>query len=205
MDAGLCYHRFVLPDPVTWDEARDECLRRGGDLAKAPTHSLRVALEQVYAFFNNQSRVDSWIGLRNTGYAFRWTNETGRRRGATFSWQPYSELGDGYGVSTGGSRMWWNWPRQVKLWGLVCQRNVSDWKDGLRLRLEPSGDSIRVGDYAMIVSYDPQPTASVDDQDVRLQYEKIRLMQQTFVKKLFWQLLHLRLPFAVLLPRFRRG
>lgn len=187
LDAGLCYRRFVLPDPVTWDEAREECLRRGSDLATAPNPSIRVALEQVYAFFNNQSSVDSWIGLRNPGTepgVFRWTNHT-TKRSSTFNWHPYSEFGEGYGVSTGNSRMWWNWPRDAKLWGLVCQKNVSSWKDDLRIRLEPSSGSTRVGDYALILSYDPQPV--IPEEDARLQYESVRLLHQTFVKKFFWQ------------------
>lgn len=119
MDSELCYTRLTMPEAVTWDEAREECIRQGGDLAMAPTHSLRIALEQVYAFFNNQSIVDSWIGIRNPGSkpgVLRWANETiGTPPSETYVWQPYNEFGVGYGVSTGLTRMWWNWPRDTRV------------------------------------------------------------------------------------------
>ena len=155
LDAGLCYRRFTAAEPVSWDAAVEECARHGSHLATAPTHGLRVALEQVYGHFNNESVVDSWIGLRQRDSkvgAFQWTNNTLAE--TTFSWQPFNEFGGGgYGVSTGISRMWWTWPRHVKLWGLVCQKSVNDWRDHLHLRLEEWGRHR----YAVTFTYDPQP------------------------------------------------
>ncbi len=92
MDSNLCYKRFTMPEAVTWDEAREECIRQGGDLSMAPTHSLRIAMEMVYMFFNNQSIVDSWIGARNPGGrpgVLRWANETiDTPPSETYVWQP---------------------------------------------------------------------------------------------------------------------
>ena len=67
LDAGICYRRYTLKEVIDTDEAQQVCVRHGGHLAVAPTHNIRIALEQVYAAFNNRSVVDSWIGLRNRG------------------------------------------------------------------------------------------------------------------------------------------
>ncbi len=96
LDSGVCYRRFILPEPISWDEGREECFRRGGDLATAPTHNFRIALEQIYGFFNNQSAVDSWIGFRNPWEipgSFRWINRTTTApSGWTYAWQPSVSL-----------------------------------------------------------------------------------------------------------------
>ena len=154
MDAGICYTRFTLKEAVDADEAQQFCIQQGGHLAVAPTHNMRIALEQVYAFFNNQSIVDSWIGLRNRGddpVSFNWVNQTAGVTGSsTFNWQPYQEFGSGYGVSTGLTRAWWNWPRDTKIWGVLCQKTVSDWHSGLGLHLE----KLSVYEYALFFTYD---------------------------------------------------
>ena len=75
LDAGICYRRDTMKEAVDTDEAQQVWVRHGGHLAVAPTHNIRIALEQVYAAFNNRSVVDSWIGLRNRGEqpdAFSW-------------------------------------------------------------------------------------------------------------------------------------
>lgn len=180
LDTGICYRRLTMKEPVDVDEAQQICVRHGGHLAVAPTHNMRIALEQVFAVFNNQSIVDSWIGLRNRGEepgSFRWVNGTPDIHSSTYNWQPYNEFGNGYGVSTGISQMWWNWPQDTKLWGLICQKTILDWQDGIRLRLEPSTDPVRDGEYALVFTYDPKPI---------LVNENI-LELQAFETKRFWQ------------------
>ena len=202
LDAKICYRRFTLKEAVDWDNAQEECARHGGHLATAPTNLLRVAMEQSYAYFNNQSIVDSWIGLmRREGDpigSFYWaSNINGEEiKSTVYNWQPYNEFGEGYGVSTGISRMWWNWPRETKLWGILCQKTVVDWPDALRLRLEPLSDSLaREEDYALIFSYDPRPVVrqlhdQQEDQQVRqlALFKTIEVSQhRTYLKSLFWQ------------------
>ena len=180
LDAGICYRRYTMKEAVDTDEAQQVCVRHGGHLAVAPTHNMRIALEQVYAAFNNRSVVDSWIGLRNRGEqpgAFSWVSETPDTHSSTYNWQPYNEFGSGYGVSTGISKMWWNWPKDAKLWGLICQKTVSDWQDGIRLRLETSNDPVRIGEYALVFTYDPKPN---------LQDEN-NIWSKDFETKRFWQ------------------
>jgi hypothetical protein len=154
MDAGMCYRRFTLKEAVDADGAQQFCIKQGGHLAVAPTHNMRIALEQVYGFFNNQSIVDSWIGLRNRGeqpVTFNWVNQTaGVSTSTALNWQPYQEFGSGYGVSTGLTRAWWNWPRETKIWGVLCQKTVSDWQDGIGLQLE----KLSVNEYALVFTYD---------------------------------------------------
>lgn len=165
LDSGICYKRFTLKEAIDADEAQQFCYQRGSHLATAPTHTSRLALEQVYAVFNNRSVVDSWIGLRSQGDrpgAFSWLNEKPDSDqtsvpSSTYSWQPYSELGSGYGVSMGISRMWWSRPRKTKLWGVLCQKTVSDWRNGLRLRLQHIADPMRQGEYALDFTYNPEP------------------------------------------------
>ena len=150
----MCYKRFTLKEAVDADEAQQFCIKQGGHLAVAPTHNMRIALEQVYAIFNNQSIVDSWIGMKNRGgqpVAFDWVNQTAGVSGSTtFNWQPYQEFGSGYGVSTGITRAWWNWPRDTKIWGLLCQKTVSHWQAAIRLQLE----KLSINEYALVFTYD---------------------------------------------------
>ena len=201
LDSKICYRRFTLKEAADWDDAQLECARHGAHLATAPTHLLRVALEQSYAYFNNQSIVDSWIGLvRREGDpigSFHWaSNSDGEDiKSTVYNWQPYNEFGEGYGVSTGISRMWWNWPRETKLWGILCQKTVMDWPDALRLRLEPlSGSLAREEDYALVFSYDPRPVIrqihEEDDRDAHqiALFKTIEVSQhRTYLKSLFWQ------------------
>ncbi len=70
----------------------------------------------------------------------------------------YNEFGVGYGASTGLTRMWWNWPKDTKIWGLLCQKSVSsDWQDDLKLYLEPTSDR---SSYDLIFSYNPKKNPS---------------------------------------------
>lgn len=193
LDAGICYRRFTLKEPVNVDQAQEFCRQNGGHLATAPTHIMRIALEQVYAFFNNQSVVDSWIGLRNRGQqpgAFNWVDQLDIPS-STYTWQPYNEFANGYGVSTGISRMWWNWPRQVKLWGLICQKTVSNWQKGLGLHLEPSNNPIREGEYSLVFNYNPEPVIVEENPEPRmnnnLETIKIAAQQHSYWVKSFWQ------------------
>lgn len=153
IDAGICYKRFTLKVAVDADEAQHFCIQQGGHLAVAPTHNMRIALEQVYAIFNNQSIVDSWIGLRNRGEkpgAFKWVNETAGVSGSsTYNWQPFQEFGSGYGVSTGITRAWWNWPRDAKIWGVLCQKTLTNWQTNIHLLLEKLSNN----EYALVFNY----------------------------------------------------
>ncbi|EFX83740.1 hypothetical protein DAPPUDRAFT_301668 [Daphnia pulex] len=174
MDAGMCYRRFTLKEAVDADGAQQFCIKQGGHLAVAPTHNMRIALEQVYGFFNNQSIVDSWIGLRNRGehpVTFNWVNQTaGVSTSTALNWQPYQEFGSGYGVSTGLTRAWWNWPRETKIWGVLCQKTVSDWQDGIGLQLE----KLSVNEYALVFTYDQRHYGPPGE-------------QYSHVSKTFWQ------------------
>lgn len=172
MDAGICYKRFTLKVAVDADEAQHFCIQQGGHLAVAPTHNMRIALEQVYAIFNNKSIVDSWIGLRNHGEkpgAFKWVNETAGVSGSsTYNWQPFQEFGSGYGVSTGITRAWWNWPRDTKIWGVLCQKTMQHWHTNIHLLL----DKLSSNEYALVFNHQ-------DDYHQEEEYPKLT--------KPFWQ------------------
>lgn len=163
---NICFRRFDSNRTLDWDEAERHCRRNGGHLAIAPTNHLRIALEQVYQYLNNQSVIDSWIGLKaKAGHSgqFIWAN--GDQRMESYNWQPYNEFGDGYGVSTGISRMWWNWPQDVKLSGWICQKNVTDWTRYLALRLESANRS----NLTIRLTYDPPMIKVRENSQIRWQ------------------------------------
>lgn len=171
VDSGTCYKRFTLKEAVSTDEAQQFCVQQGGHLATAPTHITRVSLEQVYALFNSRSIIDSWIGLvskDNKIGAYRWVNQTDDVISSTYSWQGYSEFGMGYGVSTGISRSWWSWPKEVKIWGLLCQKKEDNWQDRIHLRLDSSETHsyIEDGRYLLSFNVDPKPVPKVDKREV---------------------------------------
>ncbi len=83
--------------------------------------------------------------------------------------------------------MWWSWPKDTKLWGILCQMNVTSWQDGLTLRLEPSSNSIREGDFVLIFSYNPPPILIDQDEPPSSNYETIQVLQQNYAQKFFWE------------------
>lgn len=188
MDMNVCYRQLTLREPVTWDDAEKICVTHGGNLATAPTHFLRIVLEHVHAFYSSLNGTESWIGLRNqngrTG-EFTWMNG---ERGETYNWDPYNDFGNAYGVGMGNK--WKSWPRSVKLHGVLCERTEPNWRDGLRLRLEPSAGQVREGNYSLVFTYDPAPTRVTDETQLfDKTYERIEVpnMSNGFVKKFFWQ------------------
>lgn len=186
LDSGICYRRFTLKTAIDADEAQEFCVKRGGHLATAPTHTTRIALEEIYAYFSNISVADSWIGLRNRDNqpgAFSWVNESAGENSSTYNWHPYSEFGNGY-ASAFHLSMWWNWPRGTKLWGLICQKTMSDWQDGLHLLLEPSTDSSKEGEYVVVFTYNPKPTLREEDGQ---NTERMQLSHSSYLTKSFWQ------------------
>ena len=193
LDTGICYKRFTLNEAIDADEAQQFCIKQGGHLAKAPTQSTRIALEQVYFYFNNISVVDSWIGLKNRNDQpgiFSWVNETDSEtdHSTTYNWHPYNDFTDGY-ASAFRNGMWWNWPINTKLWGLICQKNMSDWKDGIRLTLEPSNDPIREGEYALVFTYEPKPILQDKNDDKHIipkAFETKKLSNRSYLTKSFW-------------------
>ncbi|XP_032782600.2 LOW QUALITY PROTEIN: uncharacterized protein LOC116920568 [Daphnia magna] len=191
LDAGICYRRYTLKVAIDVDEAQEFCVQHGGHLATAPTHATRKALEEVYAYFSNRSVVDSWIGLWNRNDqpgAFRWLDESADINSSTYNWHPYSEFGNGY-ASAFHLGMWWNWPRNTKLWGLVCQKTMFDWQDGLSLLIEPPTDSEQEGEYAVVFTYNPKPSLREgDDKDSWPNATETRkLSHSSYLKKSFWQ------------------
>ena len=197
MDKGICFKRFILQDAIDADEAQQFCMEDKGHLATAPTHNMRIAMQQVHAVFNNRSvATHSWIGLRHRDEslgAFSWLKElagqTDVNNVLTYNWQSYSDFGGGYGVSIGNDHKWWNWPRQMKLKGVLCQKTITDWRNAFRLRLEPPSDPIREGEYVLIFNYDPKPSMLEDKNDLGTENWKLpNQIHQSFVtQSLFWQ------------------
>lgn len=202
LDVGLCYRRFTLEESIDADEAQRFCIQKGGFLATAPTHTRRIALEQIHAFMRNLTTVDAWIGLiKNQDEQkygdFVWVKEERDQDETTvpYSWHPYNDFANGYGVSIDPTTNdLWSWPRDVKLRGVFCQKTVTDWQRGLRLRLESNNDPSRT-EYALHLSYTPKPDFRQDIGD-GVQFFTAHhttetainnLLQQQNSKNPFWQ------------------
>jgi hypothetical protein len=65
---------------------------------------------------------------------------------------------------------------------------VSDWKDSIRLLLEPSNDPIREGEYVLVFTYEPKPIfqGENDDHMASKVFEAKKLLNHSYLSKPFW-------------------
>ena len=136
-ERNRCYRVFGNELGSTFDEAQEQCLKHGGQLAVAPYPSTLSALLNAFSSKELIEKSHFWIGLRTSQNGFQWLDK------AIWTYENQVKWADDlhtqnvvYGVSLNfeheqSSKIrnsltmkWKRWPKKSNLTGFICQKKI---------------------------------------------------------------------------------